>query len=95
MIVGKLIGYSIYTSYVDKICFVSLSLRTLRESFIKSISLISGLLRLCFLLVTFNSVDSLFQEFIHRLYIHFNPNVVLLYDGMQSLPVVACLVEYS
>ena len=45
--------------------------------------------------MTFNSVDSLFQEFIHRLYIHFNPNVVLLYDGMQRLPVVACLVEYS
>ena len=67
----------------------------LRENFRKSISLILGLFTLLFLLIRLISVDRLFQELIHRLYIHFKPNVVLLYDGMKSLPVVACLVEYS
>ena len=42
-----------------------------------------------------SSVDTLFQESIQRLYIHFSPNVVVLYGGINNLPDVAYLVEYS
>ena len=76
-------------------CSVNLSLSLVREYLSKSTSLISLVYRVFFKFVKLISVDNVFQELIHRLYIHFNPNVVVLYDGILSFPVVDCLVKCS
>ena len=53
---------SIYSSYVESMCLVSLSLRTWREYFRKSISWFSWLFMLFFLFMMFISIANWFQE---------------------------------
>ena len=59
VIIGYLIGYSklefMHYSYVDNMCFVSLSFRAVREYLSRAMSLISGLFILSFLFL-FQSV---------------------------------------